>query len=175
MWFAVVAFVLLFSLFHLPFSAFVMSRTCAALNPPRKFRHIWTPCRRPHLPRDRFCARHRAAINGAVLGLLQIELKNARHLAHLDYASETATAANASDTAAPKTRRRKKRVRETAVCPTCGAVWEAEPFIRQLQLIETEKEYLFEARPTVRTDSAGIAERDNAGQSAGETPAHAAE
>ena len=79
-------------------------------------------------------------MDGAVLGLLDEELRHRRTIARIHYSSESKNAKE------PKTRRREKRAPDVVVCPNCGTLWEAEAFIRKAQLVETEKEYVVEAR-----------------------------
>jgi hypothetical protein len=43
--------------------------SCIARVRSRTHAMIWTPCTRSALRRDRFCAAHRDALDGAVLGL----------------------------------------------------------------------------------------------------------
>jgi hypothetical protein len=60
------------SIFNFPFSHFVpppMSR-CIALVPTRASAPAWNRCLRRARPGDRFCAHHRHALDGAVMGLL---------------------------------------------------------------------------------------------------------
>jgi hypothetical protein len=144
-----------------------MRRHCAALRPPRKFQNIWMPCERRPVRGDAFCARHRTALDGAVLGLVGAEPRQARALAKIHYKSEIIDDKERKTYGDKKNGRKKqgreKRALDVAVCPSCGALWDAEEFVRRMQLAKAEKEYLFEAvprEPARRQEEGGAAPRE---------------
>jgi len=111
-----------------------MPARCAGYDQPRKpFPNIWRPCRRNALLGDRFCRRHRTALDGAILGLLQTEFHDARALTE---SNDHNSAAPHDDVPAAGGK--------TVACATCGTLWEEDSLIRQQQLLECESDYVFQ-------------------------------
>ena len=112
----------------------IMPVRCAGFDQPREpFPNIWRPCRRNALGSDRFCRRHRTALDGAILGLLQLEFHHARALSE---STSRNSAAPHGDSAAAGGR--------TVACSTCGTLWEEASLIRRQQLLECEADYVFQ-------------------------------
>jgi hypothetical protein len=127
-------------LFFLPLGArhfllVFMPRTCAAFNPTRHLPRCWTRCPRPALRDNLFCSRHRRALDGAILGILQVELRAVR--ARAREAAHERAPRNAFDGAAGGTARKSR----TVVCTQCGTIWQKEAYIRQQQNLEAEESY----------------------------------
>ncbi|HKS80892.1 MAG TPA: hypothetical protein VJR23_05260 [Candidatus Acidoferrales bacterium] len=90
-----------------------------------------------------FCPRHRRALDGAILGLLQFELRVARSRSRGRRGARKRAAAIALKGGAAGANGAARKV-NTVVCTQCGMVWQKEAYIRQQQNLEAEESF---ARP----------------------------